>query len=98
MPAIIACASCGQAQQLVAFLDAKRPAGHPSPAMVLGATPREEREGDVASFPVAEPQVAKQDGFAEAPVRRGREHTRLELDHDRVVSAPDEVIVETEKN
>jgi hypothetical protein len=50
MPAIIACASRNQAQQLVALLDARRPAGHPSPALVLGTTPRDERERILGAF------------------------------------------------
>jgi superfamily II DNA or RNA helicase len=54
MPAIIACASRRQAQQLVAFLDARLPAGHPAPALVLGTTPRDERERILHAFELGE--------------------------------------------
>ena len=50
VPAMIACASRQQARDLAAYLDAHRSASSPSPRVLLGDTPREERERLLADF------------------------------------------------
>jgi superfamily II DNA or RNA helicase len=48
--ALIACASRQQAHDLARYLDGHRPDGAPPPAIILGDTPREERESILARF------------------------------------------------
>lgn len=48
--ALIACASRQQARDLAAYLAPRCPVGSPAPAVVLGETPREERESILAAY------------------------------------------------
>lgn len=50
IPALVACASCAQATELVAYLEGRRPTGSPPIGLVLGTTPREERERILGAF------------------------------------------------
>lgn len=50
MPALIACASRQQAYDLVRYLERHRPPGRPRPALLLGDTPRDDRERALARF------------------------------------------------
>jgi len=47
---LIACASRQQARDLAAYLAPRRPVGRPAPAVVLGETPRTERESILAAY------------------------------------------------
>ncbi len=50
IPALIACASCAQASELVSYLESRRPPGSRAIGLVLGTTPREERESVLSAF------------------------------------------------
>lgn len=50
MPALLCCSTRRQATELVAYLRRHRPAGRPAPALVLGDTPKAERERTLERF------------------------------------------------
>lgn len=54
MPSLIACASRQQAYDLVRYLERHRPLGRPAPALLLGDTPRDDRERALARFEAGE--------------------------------------------
>jgi hypothetical protein len=54
MPCLIACASRQQAHDLVRYLERHRPPASPAPALLLGDTPREDRERALARFEAGE--------------------------------------------
>jgi superfamily II DNA or RNA helicase len=52
--ALLCCSTRQQAYDLAQYLEAHRPPGTPAPALLLGETPREEREGALARFEAGE--------------------------------------------